>query len=188
VVNNTHLFDVQREQPDSEIVLDSPPTRLIDRTTLLSLKEPDHLTDLVGKFSSLKYRRERVEQFMFHLLQDSTSWWVDMGGEGVVYLTGVQPGGNANLNVLFWDSKFTEERREVTRIVCATAMDLFDLPRVTALVHETNRHLKIFLGKTGFVYEGTIRQGALVDNGKRADLLMFGLLRDELPPTLRLKL
>jgi hypothetical protein len=188
MVNNTHILDVQREQPDGTLVLASPSTQLLDRTSLLSLKEPEQLADLIGKFTALKYRRERIEQFMHYLLHDPTSWWVDMGGEGVVYLTGVQPSGNANLNVLFWDSKFTQERREVVRIVCATAMDLFDLPRVTALVHETNRHLKIFLDKTGFVYEGTIRQGALVDNGKRADLLMYGLLRDEMPPTLRLKL
>jgi hypothetical protein len=188
VVNNTHLSDIQREQPDSTVVLSDASTGLLDRTTLLSLKDPNQLGELIEKFSALKYRRERIEQFMHHLLHDPTSWWVDMGGEGVVYLTGVVTGGNANLTVLFWDSKFTQERREVTRIVCATAMDLFDLPRVTALVHETNRHLKIFLDKTGFVYEGTIRQGALVDNGKRADLLMFGLLRDEMPPTLRLKL
>lgn len=188
MVNNTHLLDVQREQSDSQTVHISPSTQLLARTTLLRLMEPEQLTDIIGKFSALKYRRERIEQFMHHLLHDPTSWWVDLGGEGVVYMTGVQPSGNANLNVLFWDSKFTQERREVVRIVCATAMDLFDLPRVTALVHETNRHLKIFLDKIGFVWEGTIRQGALVDNGKRADLIMFGLLRDEMPPTLRLEL
>jgi RimJ/RimL family protein N-acetyltransferase len=186
--HNSHILDLQREQPDSAIVLTSPSTQLLDRTTLLSLQDPAQLAGLIEKFTQLKYRRERIEQFMHHLLYDPTSWWIDLGGDGVVYLTGVLPSGNANLNILFWDSKFTQERREVVRIVCATAMDLFDLPRVTALVHETNRHLKIFLDKTGFVYEGTIRQGALVDNGKRADLLMYGLLRDEMPPTLRLKL
>lgn len=188
MVSNAHLLDFQREQSDSETVPSDPSTGLLDRTILLSLKDPAQLSDLIAKFSALKYRRERIEQFMHHLLHDPTSWWVDLGGEGVVYMTGVMTSGNANMTVLFWDSKFTQERREVVRIVCATAMDLFDLPRVTALVHETNRHLKIFLDKTGFVYEGTIRQGALVDNGKRADLLMFGLLRDELPPTLRLTL
>jgi hypothetical protein len=188
VVNNTHLFDVQREQSDGEIVFDNPATRLVDRTTLLSLKDPDQLADLIAKFTALKYRREGIEQFMHYLLNDPTSWWIDMGGEGVVYLTGVQPTGNANLNVLFWDSKLTEERREVLRIIVATAMDLFELPRVTALVHETNRRLKIFLEKTGFVLEGVIRQGALVDDGKRADLIMYGMLRDEMPPTLRLRL
>jgi hypothetical protein len=188
VVNNTHLSDVQREQPNIAVVHSSPSTGLLDRTTLLSLKEPDQLADLIGKFTALKYRRERIEQFMHHLLHDPTSWWIDMDGEGVVYLTGVQPNGNANLNVLFWDSKLTEERREVLRIIVATAMDLFELPRVTALVHETNRRLKIFLEKAGFALEGVIRQGALVDDGKRDDLIMYGILRDEMPPTLRLRL
>lgn len=186
--HNTHLLDVQREQSDVQIVLDSPSTQLLDRTSLLSLKEPVQVAELLAQFSALKYRRERVEQFMHHLLYDPTSWWVDMGGEGVLYLTGVMPGGNANVSVLFWDSKFNLERREVVRIVLATAMDLFELPRVTGLVHETSRHLKLFLMNVGFVLEGAIRQGALVDNGKRADLIMFGLLRDEIPPCLRLKL
>src|SRR5688572_7674076 len=103
LVNNTHLHDVQREQPDMRIVSDNTSTNLLERTTLLSLTEPEKVTDLLTKFTNLKFRRERVEQFMHYLLYDSTSWWVDMGSEGVLYLTGVTPGANANVSVLFWD-------------------------------------------------------------------------------------
>lgn len=186
--NDEYISDVQLGEPNGNGVPDSSSTNLLERTTLLKLTSPEQVEMILTKFNALSYPRERQEQFMYHLLQDAKAWWVNLGDEGVVYLTGVFAGVTANVNVIFWDNHISMERREVVLCTLATAIDLFELPRVTALVHEKNNHLKFFYKKLGFVLEGAIRHGARMADNSWADLIMYGLLREEVGPCLRLRI
>jgi hypothetical protein len=186
--SNAHLLDVQLSESNGNGLPGDTSTNLLERTTLLKLSSPEQVEAILTKFNALEYPRERAEQFMYYLLQDAKTWWVDLGGEGVVYLTGVFAGVTANVNVIFWDNHISVERREVVLCTLATAIDLFELPRITALVHERNNHLKFFYKKIGFVLEGTIRHGARMADNSWADLIMYGLLREEVGPCLRLRI
>lgn len=66
-----------------------------------------------------------------------------------------------------------------SRLLLAYAMDVLDLQRVEAKVYAYNVLSINSLVRNGFVREGCLRQARHYD-GRRWDLLVFGILRDEM--------
>lgn len=184
---NGTVLDFQRSEPDGTSVRTDLVEPLLEQTKLLVLHTLEQTEEIRQRYAALRFPREHESQFMFHLLQDPTSWWVDVGGRGVVYLTQVTPSANAYVNILFWDGKFCCEKRAVTQVVLGEAFEQFQLPRITALVQPQNKPLRDQFRRMGFALEGTLRNGARVQNGY-TDLIMFGLLREDLPPVPRINL
>lgn len=66
-----------------------------------------------------------------------------------------------------------------SRLLLSYAMDVLDLQRVEAKVYEYNALSINALTRNGFVREGCLRQARDYD-GRRWDLLVFGILREEM--------
>jgi RimJ/RimL family protein N-acetyltransferase/anti-anti-sigma regulatory factor len=66
-----------------------------------------------------------------------------------------------------------------SRLLLSYAMDVLDLQRVEAKVYEYNVLSINALKRNGFVREGALRQARDYD-GRRWDLLVYGILRDEM--------
>jgi RimJ/RimL family protein N-acetyltransferase len=68
---------------------------------------------------------------------------------------------------------------EAGKLICAWGLDVLGLERVEAKVYAYNRLSINALKRNGFRLEGVLRRAGLQD-GRRCDMLVFGILREEL--------
>jgi RimJ/RimL family protein N-acetyltransferase len=68
---------------------------------------------------------------------------------------------------------------EAGKLICAWGLDVLGLERIEAKVYAYNRLSINALKRNGFRLEGVLRQAGFQD-GQRCDMLVFGILREEL--------
>jgi hypothetical protein len=117
------------------------------------------------------------ENFATHLLSRRDAWFVELGESGLLYLTNIIPNYSATLDVIFWDRKFPEERRELVLSIVAQAFRLFNLVRLETATPSNNKPFLTRLKQMGFTLEGTLRKGWDTET----DAIIHSILREELP-------
>lgn len=160
---------------------------LVGRCAEVKAMTPEYVTAVLTTYAALRIPKPDINLFANWLTRDPTTWFVDVGGLGFVFFVGIDGGGDALFYFLFWDQKLNKERRGVLMHLLSEAFERFDLRRITAKVPASVMPQRDCLRKCGFMQEGIIRQAFLVD-GKPEDLVVFGMLRDEHVPTLKLEL
>jgi hypothetical protein len=177
--NNTHLPEVLSRGADSKTVRTPAPEDLkredLRRWKVRSLEQVE---EVLLRYKILDIPKPQAEVFMEQLVQARNSWFIEAGDVGFIYLTNVIPEYNADLNVVFWDKKLSANRREAVKSVLATAFDLFQLPRISAVCAASNDPMRNMLRKVGFTLEGTIRRGW--PSEPREDAILHGMLKEEL--------
>ncbi len=105
--------------------------------------------------------------------------------KAVYYMSGVTPGGNADITIVVLDRKVLGQRELYLKMLTKVMND-FDLKRVTAMVPDWNTISQNLARKMGFKLEGILRKWGR-SNGVPNDVLIFGLLKEELiiPPESR---
>jgi RimJ/RimL family protein N-acetyltransferase len=147
---------------------------------LLEFRELADIQRILERYDKLQVPKQDRSQFAFHLTQDRAAWFLEVGeAEGLVYFTSVLPQNRATLNVVFWDQKLGKERVAVTREACRRACEELGLQRLGAQMKWSNRVLRDFLKRVGFIWEGTIRKGWLDEKGFE-DMILLGVIREEL--------
>jgi RimJ/RimL family protein N-acetyltransferase len=68
---------------------------------------------------------------------------------------------------------------EAGKLICAWGLDVLGLERIEAKVYAYNRLSINALKRNGFRLEGVLRRAGFQD-GRRCDMLVFGILREEL--------
>jgi RimJ/RimL family protein N-acetyltransferase len=134
---------------------------------------------VLDRYESLKVPKQDARMFAFHLTQDRSSWFLEVGDVGLVYFTGVVPRVGATINVLFWDGKLGKARVALVREAIRLVVERFALERVGAQIKWSNKDMRDFLKRVGLIWEGTIRK-AWVDRNGCEDMLMLGLIKEEL--------
>jgi hypothetical protein len=147
----------------------------------------DKVQDLVLSYNALSVPKEDTLVFLQHLTARKDAWFVEIGPVGLVYLTNIILGRDADLNVQFWDGRLRKDRKAAVRACVASAFDAFQLPRISAVVPATNPALQRLLKDVGLQTEGTIRKGWSID--PPVDSVFMGILKEEakwpvLPPVI----
>lgn len=114
-------------------------------------------------------------EFGEQLFARRDAWFVELGTDGLLFLTSVIPELTANFNVVFWDSRFGADRITAVRSILETAFDRFDLKRVSALIPVSNEMLGRKLVAIGFTHEGYVRRGWLGSY----DANLYGLISED---------
>jgi len=96
----------------------------------------------------------------------------------VYYISGVTPGGNADITIVVFDRSALGLRELYVRILHKVMGD-FNLQRVTAMIPDWNTIAQNLARKIGFTLEGILRQWGR-SNGTPNDVLIFGLLKEEI--------
>lgn len=130
-------------------------------------------------YDALQVPKQSREQFTFHLVQDRSAWFLEVGNVGLVYFTELAPGAWATLNLIFWDGKLGKERIDAVRSACQMAASRFELQRISARIKWSNRVMRDVLKRAGLIWEGTIRKGWFDEKGYE-DMLLFGVTSEEL--------
>ena len=146
---------------------------------LLEFQSLGDIQRILALYDGLRVPKQDRSQFAWHLTQDRGSWFLEVGDMGLVYFTNVLPQNRATLNVVFWDQKLGKERVAVTREACRMACEELGLQRIGAQMKWSNRVLRDFLKRVGFIWEGTLRKGWLDEKGFE-DMILLGVIREEL--------
>lgn len=146
---------------------------------LIELNKVDleKVQQLVMNYNALSIPKEDTLVFLQHLTARKDAWFVEIGPVGLVFLTNIILGRDADLNVLFWDGRLRKDRKAAVRAVLVGAFNTFKLPRISAVVPGTNAALQRLLGDVGLSTEGTIRKGWSVD--PPIDTVYMGILEEE---------
>ncbi len=96
----------------------------------------------------------------------------------IYYMTGITPKGNADVHAIVLDRKLFGQRELYLQMISKMMVD-FDLCRVTAMIPDWNSIAQNVAVKLGFKLEGVLRNWGRTNN-KKNDVLLFGLLREEL--------
>lgn len=96
----------------------------------------------------------------------------------VYYMTNITPQGNADVHAIVLDRKLLGQRELYLKMIQKMMMD-FNLVRVTAMIPDWNTIAQNGAVKLGFKLEGVLRNWGRTNN-KPNDVLLFGLLREEL--------
>ncbi len=99
-------------------------------------------------------------------------------GDSILYLRDIVPGGTASLHVLS-RSPFVYRRKNEFRKVLKEVMDLFSLHKIHVVVPASAKHLMHLTQFFDLLEEGRLREATTLE-GKRTDLVIFGILRREL--------
>lgn len=177
----TDILEVHGGFGDSEDlhpISEQPDGVGVEDLSLLRLENYEDAEELVKLYSEIDIPREHTELFKHHLLARRDSWFVDVGGIGLVYLTNILPSFTANFNAIFWDRKFGKDRRSLAQQILATGMSEFDLTRVQANIPSSNVVLVDTLPKMGFTKEGVLRNAWRDVNGD-IDIVTFSILKRE---------
>jgi RimJ/RimL family protein N-acetyltransferase len=176
-----HLPEVQREFPDNHVVsVGSKPRRVsLEPKDLHELRftSTDEVALIVNRYDKLTVPREETLVFLAHLMHRKDSWFIAAGNIGLIYLTNVVLSRDADLNFLFWDYGLATDRRAAIRGVVGSAFKRFQLPRISAVVPDSNEPTQRVLRDIGFTKEGTIRQGWNAD--PPVDSVLYGILKNE---------
>lgn len=120
----------------------------------------------------------------FVVLMDPRGVWMEIVKKseperpiGVVYITAVKPGHEADGHFAFWDSG-GRGREPLILYVAEWVMDRYNLHRLNAAVPAYQHGVIRFIERVGFTKEGVKREAVLY-KGERGPLVTFGILRDE---------
>jgi len=182
--NDELVSEVQRGESNGEDLRGTSEHSDIERVTLndlhlLKFHTLEEIQDILQRYVSLDIPKDHPALFQEYLISRRDTWFVEAGKAGLIYLTHVLPRIGATLNVIFWDGHLTKDRREATKVTVATAFDLFELPRISALCPITNAPLRQMYKKIGFALEGVVRKGYLAPDGGYLDMVLFGLIDEE---------
>lgn len=139
-----------------------------------------------SKYDALFSDRSRgdPEDFTINFMSLDSTWLevIEAGSNkqvGVMYLTGVNPGWDAEAHISFWDAKI-QGREPLIWDAAEWAMDRYDLHRLTAEIPvEFSTFNRIVRGSLGFVHEGKRREATL-QKGKWRDMYIYGMLKGDL--------
>ena len=100
--------------------------------------------------------------------------------------TGLHPrGGEGSLEIGYWvaaDAIGQGIATEVTAVLARVCIELLGLDRVDLQIEPSNERSVKIARKLGFTHEGTLRRRVARREGEpRADVMVFTLLREELP-------
>ena len=179
--NVRDIPDVHRSKSDGDAIRPSTKSGYyvvqpedVRELTKMSL---DKIQILVENYNGLNIPKESTLIFLQHLTARPDAWFVEIGPVGLVYLSNIILGRDADLNVLFWDGKLRKDRKAAVRSVIAAAFKQFNLPRISAVLPSTNPALQRVLGDVGLTVEGTIRKGWGVE--PQIDSVYMGILKEE---------
>lgn len=96
----------------------------------------------------------------------------------IYYMTGITPNGNADVTLIVFDKKLLGQRELYLQMIQKMMLE-FNLRRVTAMVPDWNKIAQNLASKIGFTLEGVLRNWGQ-SNGVPNDVLLYGLLREEL--------
>jgi hypothetical protein len=147
---------------------------------LLQLHSVEEASDIINAYQALDIPKEATFALIDHLTQRRDAWFVDVGGAGLFYLTGIVLHFTANVNVVFWDKKFGRDRRDIVQCLSVRVFELFDLQRLQATVPASNVPLRTQLERAGFTVEGALRNGWYDAMGLQT-LYVLGMVREERP-------
>jgi RimJ/RimL family protein N-acetyltransferase len=146
---------------------------------LLEFESLGDIQRILALYDGLRVPKQDRSQFAYHLTQDRAAWFLEIGDIGLAYFTSVLPQNRATFNVVFWDQKLGKSRVHAAREACKLATERFELQRIGAQMKWSNRVLRDFLKRVGFIWEGTIRKGWLDEKGFE-DMILLGVIREEL--------
>lgn len=98
---------------------------------------------------------------------------------GVIFFANIVPNDSADVHISFWDRRL-KGRANLVKKALKFAFESFNLYRISTTIVESNRvgYIKKQIELMGFQKEGCIR-GASLFEGKRKDLLLYGILASE---------
>jgi len=182
--NIESLSPVQRSESDGEDLRSDPEPGSIhvaspEDIRPLKFGSLIQIGEILAKYEAMPVEKESNLVFLQHLTTRRDSWFVEVGELGIVYLTNVVIGRDADLNVMFWDRRLSMDRKAAVKAIVTTAFEKFQLPRITAYVPSTSAPMPRFLRDIGFQQEGVVRRGW--SNDPPIDSVLFGMLFDERP-------
>lgn len=149
---------------------------------------PEKIADLwrVFREHTVLFSDDTEGKFMpfFLVLMDPRGVWFELrikGSEqpvGVVYVTAVKPGHEADGHFAFWDS-VGSGREPLALFAAEWIMDRYRLHRLSAHVPQYQSGTRRFIERLGFTREGVKRE-AVLHKGERTALISYGILRSEL--------
>jgi len=98
---------------------------------------------------------------------------------GLFSFEGVHPRLDAHVGFIFWDRKVAGNDK-LLRDIFRQVVSMFQLRRLSCYVVRKNRTMSGLLEKAGFSWEGQLRQAFILPNGVYDDLLIYGILAEEL--------
>lgn len=127
------------------------------------------------------YTAGKFEPFL-DVIVDPRGVWMEIVDEsdsivGVMYITNITPGFDAQGHFTFWDS-VASGREPLALFAMEFLMDRYDLHRMSAMIPVYQKGVIRFTERLGFQKEGTIRE-AIPHKGKWLPAHIFGILRDE---------
>jgi len=139
----------------------------------------EQIAVLVDRYRNLDVPKEESMLFFSQLTGRRDAWFVEAGDRGLIYLTSIKLGWDANFHVVFWDRSLKIDRVAAAKTVLTEAFRRFELPRITSTLAYQNLPMKRFLKDLGFVLEGVTRLGWSVD--PPIDRIQYGILEAEKP-------
>jgi len=116
-------------------------------------------------------------KYFISLFLDPDNLFLQCGDYGLARIRGIQPGGNCEIHLTFWDRRFRGRQAE-----CLAALKWlfyhFKLERATIVIVETSRVAIKFIKSLGFKQEGVLRNSFLF-KGKYLNSIIFGILKEE---------
>jgi RimJ/RimL family protein N-acetyltransferase len=103
----------------------------------------------------------------------------EYGDDGYVLVNNIRPKIDAAIHYAIWDRTVPLRRTlEAGRSLLRYLFQTYDLHRVTGMIPSYHKPAIRMITLNGFRYEGSLRQGHLV-NGKFYDIMIYGLLQPE---------
>ncbi|MEL7212269.1 MAG: GNAT family protein [Pseudomonadota bacterium] len=135
--------------------------------------------------ANLKTIAEDSLNGLAHYLTDAHTdlliWEQNAMPQGFIVLAGVNYKDVVELRRLALKSPGQGQGQAVIADIIAYSFDMLDAQRLWFDVAADNTRARRAYERAGFTYEGTLRQHWLRRSGDRADLALYGMLRDERP-------
>jgi len=142
----------------------------------------DKLSEIWNRISGISgvfddYTKGRVDMFLGLFLRPDT-WWLEReDGNGILYLTNIQPRLSAQAHVIYWDKKL--RGREAFTMNCLLfAVNAFDLKKVNLTLPDYAGAAIAFAERIGFKREGLLRNWSY-SNSKLYSVYWYGMTREE---------
>ena len=153
--------------------------------TPLSFKTPADFKKLAAFYNKLRVlpffwpdnRREDPYIFANTISAENARAFEIGKMDGIIYFTNIVQGDTAECHIALWGSN-CRGKPEVARAVGTVMFKAFNLHKLIGCILAKNVPAIKYTEDLGFVQEGLLRQQVCY-NGKREDLVVLGLLRDE---------
>jgi RimJ/RimL family protein N-acetyltransferase len=122
------------------------------------------------------FKRGDFKYFM-SLFMDPDNLILQCGDYGLARVRGIQPGGNCEIHLTFWDRRF-KGRQEDCRMGLRWLFYHFKLERATIIIVESSKAAIKFIRTLGFQQEGVLRRSFLF-RGEYLNSIIFGILKEE---------